>query len=192
MHMKRHAQMSVAVAAGILIGWFSNAQIVKGQGKQADTPVVGKLSHFGFAVADVEKTAKAFEDVFGVQNVPKSQDFRDIKWGSDFPGKIMHVRRIGMTINDITFELLQPLPPDDSPWAQFIKSGGDGLHHIGFSVPDVTKAHDYLKSKGGVQTQEFSMNGKVVANYIDMHKAGVPITFEITPLAPAPASAAQR
>ena len=172
-------KIGVALAAGCLIGWVSNAQIVKGQGKQAETPVLGKMNHLGFAVADVEKTAKAFADVFGVEGVPKSQDFRDIQWGPRFPGKIMHVRRMGMTINGVTFELLQPLE-GESPWKDFMAKSGDGLHHVGFSVKDVGAARDYLESKGGVQTQAF----QTFANYVDMHKAGVPLTFEQTPMAP--------
>jgi methylmalonyl-CoA/ethylmalonyl-CoA epimerase len=184
--MNGHIKIGVALAAGCLIGWFSNAQIVQGQGKQAETPVLGKMNHLGFAVADVEKTAKAFADVFGVEGVPKSQDFRDIQWGPRFPGKIMHVRRMGMTINGITFELLQPLE-GESPWKDFMAKGGDGLHHVGFSVPDVTKAVAYLESKGGVQTQAF---GKA-AGYVDMAKAGVPITFEVVGGMPAAPSAAK-
>src|SRR5262252_5103918 len=109
--MKTYSKVFAALAAGVVIGWFSNAQIVQGQGKQAESPVLGKLSHLGFAVADVEKSAKAFETVFGVEGVPKSADFRDINWSPKMPGKKMHVRRIGMTINGVTFELLQPLPP---------------------------------------------------------------------------------
>jgi hypothetical protein len=98
----------------------------------------------------------------------------------------MHVRRMGMTINGITFELLQPLE-GESPWKDFMAKGGDGLHHVGFSVPDVTKAVAYLESKGGVQTQAF---GKA-AGYVDMAKAGVPITFEVVGGMPAAPPAAK-
>ena len=92
------------------------------------------------------------------------------------------------TINGVSFEILQPLPPNDSPWDDFMKAGGEGLHHLGISVPDVAKARDYLVSKGGVQTQQFEQGGKMFAAYVDMHKAGLPITFEVTPGAP-PAAA---
>jgi hypothetical protein len=109
--------------------------------------------------------------------VPKSQDFRDIPWGPRFPGKKMNVRRIGLTINGVSFEILQPLD-GESPWKEFIAQSGEGLHHIGFSVPSVPAAREYLESKGGIQTQQYSD----FANYVDMHKAGLPITFEVTPM----------
>jgi hypothetical protein len=58
------------------------------------------------------------------------------------------------------------------------------VHHIGFSVADVNAARAYLESKGGKQTQAF----QTFANYVDMAGAGLPITFEQTPLQmPAPA-----
>jgi catechol 2,3-dioxygenase-like lactoylglutathione lyase family enzyme len=174
---KRHTAIAVAAAAGCLFGWFANAEIAHGQAQaQRPTPVEGKLSHISFAVTDVEKTAKAFADVFGVE-VPKAQDFRDIPWGPRFPGKKMSTRRIGLNINGVSFEFLQPLE-GESPWKDFIKKSGDGVHHIGFSVPSVAAAREYLESKGGVQTQQYAD----VANYVDMHGGGLPITFEVTPL----------
>jgi catechol 2,3-dioxygenase-like lactoylglutathione lyase family enzyme len=176
---KRQTALAVAAAAGCLVGWFAHAQIAHGQAQaQRSTPVEGKLSHVAFAVADVEKTAKAFADVFGVE-VPKAQDFRDIPWGPRFPGKTMSTRRIGLNINGVSFEFLQPLE-GESPWKDFIKKSGDGVHHIGFSVPSVAAAREYLESKGGIQTQQYSD----AANYVDMHNAGLPITFEVTPLPP--------
>src|SRR5262249_10952400 len=151
------------------------ATLVHGQAPapaQKPTPVEGKLSHISFAVSDVEKTAKSFADVFGLP-AGKAQDFRDIPWGPRFPGKTMNVRRIGLMINGVSFEFLQPLE-GDSPWKEFLKASGDGVHHIGFSVANVPAGRDYLESKGGKQTQNYQN----IANYIDMHGAGLPITFE--------------
>ena len=186
-------QMKIAAAAavGCLVGSIVTATLVHGQAPaQKPTPVEGKLSHLSFAVSDVEKTTKAFADVFGVP-MEKAQDFRDIPWGPRFPGKTMNVRRMGLMLNGISFEFLQPLD-GDSPWKEFIAKSGEGLHHVGFSVPDAAKAKEYLESKGGVQTQEFMMGGKNLANYVDMHKAGLPITFEVVTGGPAPAAAGAR
>ena len=180
--MKGYLKVVAGAVAGCVVGAMVTAQVVRGQAKQAPTPVQGTLSHISFAVTDVEKTAKAFGDVFGVP-VPKPRDYRDIPWGPAFPGKVMHGRLISLTINGVSFEFLQPLD-GESPWLDRIKKGGDGVHHIGFNVPDVAKARDYLESKGGKQTQSF---GGDRAAYVDMQGGGLPITFEVTPL-PRPAA----
>ncbi len=179
--MKGNTRVIVASVIGCLIGSVVTGTIVRGQGaaSQRPSPVQGGLSHLGFAVSDVEKTAKAYADVYNV-DVPKAQDFRDIPWGPRFPGKKMNVRRIGLNINGVTFEFLQPLE-GDSPWKEFITKHGEGLHHVGFSVKDVAVAKDYLESKGGTQTQAFS----TVAAYVDMEKPGLLFTFEVTPQPPA-------
>ncbi|MEQ1896890.1 MAG: VOC family protein [Vicinamibacterales bacterium] len=174
--MKGYAKVLAGAAVGCVVGALVTVQVVKGQAKQAPTPVEGKLSHISFAVADAEKTAMAFGKVFGVP-VPKPRDFRDIPWGPRFPGKVMNGRLVSLMINGVSFEFLQPLD-GESPWRDYVKNGGDGVHHIGFNVQDVTKAREYLESKGGKQTQAFAE----WASYVDMHGAGLPITFEVTPL----------
>src|SRR5437763_1278577 len=125
--MTTHMKMLAAGAIGCIVGSVMATQVLQGQGNQKDTPAKGRLSHISFAVSDVEKTAAAFAKVFEIDNVPKAQDFRDIKWGPRFPGKTMNTRRIGMTINGVSFEFLQPLD-GDSPWKEFIKKSGDGVH----------------------------------------------------------------
>lgn len=173
--MAGYTKLVVAATAGCLVGSFLTAQAVQGQASRTPTPADGKIGHLGFAVTDVEKTAKAFGAAFGIA-VPKGMDFRDIPWGPRFPGKVMHVKRIGMDFGGVTWEFLQPLD-GESPWKDFIKAHGDGIQHVGISVEDPAKARDYLESKGGKQTQAFS----TFANYVDMNGAGLPFTIENTP-----------
>ena len=173
--MNGHLKVIIGTVAGCVVGSLMTAQLVRGQA-QAPSPMDGKLSHISFAVTDVEKTAKAFGAVFGV-NVPAAKEYRDIPWGPRFPGKVMHGKLVALSINGVSFEFLQPLE-GDSPWKDHIKKGGDGIHHVGFSVKDVNAARDYLESKGGKQTQYYGG----FAAYVDMHGAGLPVTFEVTPL----------
>jgi hypothetical protein len=173
--MTGYARLVVAAAGGCLVGSFITAQVVRGQASRTPTPSDGVLSHLGFAVTDVEKTAKAFGAAFQI-DVPKAQDFRDIPWGPRFPGKLMNVRRIGFQFSGITWEFLQPLD-GESPWKDFIAKHGDGIQHVGISVDDVGKARDYLESKGGKQTQAF----QTFANYVDLDGAGLPFSIENTP-----------
>src|SRR5262245_58472115 len=127
--MTDRIKVGAALAVGCLFGWFSNAQIIQGQTKQGETPVMGNLSHISFVVTDAEKTIKAFADVFGVQGEPTVQDVRDISWGPRFPGKKMHTRDTRVLVNGTTLEVLQPLD-GESPWKDFMAKSGEGVHHI--------------------------------------------------------------
>src|SRR3977135_800293 len=149
--MKSRIRMTIAAILGCVVGSVVTAQLVQGQG-QKPGPLAGKLSHISFAVADVEKTAKAFGAVFGVP-VPKAQDFRDIPWGPAYPGKMMNGKLISLQINGVSFEFLQGLD-GESPWKDYVQKCGDGVHHIGFAVASVPAAREALKAKGGKQTQE--------------------------------------
>ena len=81
--MQGYSKIAVAGVAGFLVGMLVNAPL-RGEGAQNANPLEGRLSHISFAVADVEKTAGAFADVFGVE-MPEAQDFRDIPWGPPIP-----------------------------------------------------------------------------------------------------------
>jgi catechol 2,3-dioxygenase-like lactoylglutathione lyase family enzyme len=180
--MNARTRIVVAATAGCLVGSVVTSQLVQGQAKAAG-PLDGTLSHISFAVTDVEKTAQAFGSVFGVP-VPKPQVFRDIPWGPKFPGKVMHGKLISLGINGVSFEFLEPLD-GESPWKDHITESGDGVHHIGFAVKDVAAAREALEAKGGTQTQGFAE----WASYVDMHGAGLPITFEVTSTPPQPPAA---
>ena len=147
--MNVQTKVSVAMVGGLVVGLACSMQLVQGQGQQRPTPVSGQLSHISFAVVDVAKSTRLFADIFGIDNIGKPTEYPGSKWGPAFPGKTYGNKRMGLTINGISFEFLQPLP-GDNPYTQFMTKAGEGVHHIGFNVPDVPKARDYLVSRGGV------------------------------------------
>ena len=177
--MTLHTRIVAAAAAGCLVGSLFTVQLVRGQ---AARPLDGNLSHISFSVRDADKTAKAFADLFGVPAAP-AKTYRDIPWGPDFPGKVYHGKVAQVRVNNVGFEFIEPVD-SESPWSDFITQKGEGLHHVGFSVADAPAAVQWLRAKGGKQTQKY-----LTTNYVDMHGAGVPTTFEVTggfkPAAPA-------
>src|SRR4051812_31039051 len=81
-----HVKFVITAVLGCIVGSLVTAQIVRGQ---AGTPLEGSLSHISFVVNDVDKTMNAFAGVFGGQVRP-AQTYRDVPWGPEFPGKMMH------------------------------------------------------------------------------------------------------
>ena len=133
-------------------------QLVHGQAKPT-SPLDGTLSHVSFAVTDVEKTAKAFGAVFGV-SVPAAHEARDIPWGAEYPGRVMNGKLTSFVVNGVRFEFIQPLD-GESPWKDFIKKNGDGIHHIGFEVKDVAAARKALQAKGGETIRRYRRQSNV-------------------------------
>ena len=172
--MKTYNRVIVAGALGCVAGSILTAQVVRGQGSD---PLQGSLSHISFAVRDVDKTARDFGALFGVEAGP-STTYRDVPWGPRFGDKVMHGKVVGFAVNGVRFEFIEPLD-GESPWKDFIEEKGEGVHHIGFSVADVQLAREALEAKGGTWVQDYMG----FAAYVDMHPV-VPITFEITPGAP--------
>lgn len=169
--MRTRSAFVLTGLAGCVVGSLVTSQVVRGQ---AGTPLEGSLSHISFVVHDVDKTMQAFGGAFGVSGKP-AQTYRDVPWGPEFPGKMMHGKIGQLRINNVGFEFIQPLE-GESPWKEQLTRSGESVHHIGFSVADVPAAVALLRSKGGKQTQGYAPT--VV--YMDMHGAGMPITFEVT------------
>src|ERR1700680_3962913 len=91
---------------------------------------MARLRHIAMAVPDVEKTARFYEEVFGmtlVQRVPS--------------GSIL------LTDGVISLALL-----DNNKLAAV--KGVHGLHHVGFVVDDLDATRDRIESTGGVYADD--------------------------------------
>jgi|ERR1700733_12516991 catechol 2,3-dioxygenase-like lactoylglutathione lyase family enzyme len=85
----------------------------------------GKLRHVTLAVTDMEKTAKFYEDSFGLERVRQSNV------------------AIMMSDGVVSLAIIDALSNPN------IGEKGAGLHHIGFLIDDMDKAsHDVEKSGG--------------------------------------------
>jgi methylmalonyl-CoA/ethylmalonyl-CoA epimerase len=167
------------VAAGFVLGAMT-APMGQVQGQTGPKLADGALAHLGFAVKDADKSAKDFGELFGV-DVPKTMVIRDVPWGPRFPGKTMNVKFVQFTAHGVRYELLEGLD-GDSPWKDHIATHGEGLHHLGISVPDLPAARAMLLAKGGKVTQAYSE----MANYVDMEPRW-PFTIELVAAPPAAA-----
>jgi methylmalonyl-CoA epimerase len=96
---------------------------------------VGTVNHVGIAVLSLEESMKQFQELF---DSPESEIILSEENG---------VRGTFINQGDTHIELLQPIR-DDSPIAKFIKTHGEGIHHMAFTVPEVDAKAEELVTRG--------------------------------------------
>lgn len=94
-----------------------------------------RVDHVGIAVRDLDAAIELYSKTFGVEftyrhTVPEQ-------------GVEEAMARVG----ESWIQLLRPLGPD-TPVGRFIDSRGEGVHHIGYGVPDVDAALEQLRGLG--------------------------------------------
>ena len=83
-----------------------------------------KISHLGFAVADLEQAIALYRRAFGLEV--------QHRWVAETDG----IEAASFRVGDVEIELMQPMKPD-SPVGRFIAKRGQGLHHVAYKVDDV-------------------------------------------------------
>lgn len=103
----------------------------------------------GVIVRDIEKTARQYAEVFGIE-VPAVMitDAVD-KARTEYRGEPTPARAklAFMDMGNIQLELIEP---DEHPstWREFLDKHGEGIHHIAFTVKGMKDAVTFLESKG--------------------------------------------
>lgn len=85
------------------------------------------IEHIGIAVINLDEAIKFYTEVMGLVCY-SIEEIADQK-----------VRTAFFTIGDTKIELLESTSPD-GPIGKFIEKRGPGIHHLAFSVPNVTEA----------------------------------------------------
>ena len=96
---------------------------------------LGPLDHVGIAVADLAAARSFYEDVLGLQ-VAHEEVIDD-----------QGVHELLFRLGDAFVQLVTPLGPD-TPVGRFLARRGEGLHHVGYAVPDVAATLDELRAAG--------------------------------------------
>jgi len=98
--------------------------------------MIKKLDHIGIAVRDINRSLKKWESVFAI----KASGTEEIK-----------ERAVKLAYLDVpgesAVELIEPLE-EGTPVDRFLKSRGEGIHHICFKVEDLDDTVRDLRSKG--------------------------------------------
>jgi methylmalonyl-CoA/ethylmalonyl-CoA epimerase len=125
------------------------------------------ITQIGIVVRDIEKTARAYADVFGVP-VPSVQ----VTDGLDKA----HTRYMGepseakaklafISFGQVTVELIEPIGAP-STWQDFLDEHGEGVHHIAFVVKGMDEHIATLTAQGVPLVQKGDYTGGRYA-YLD-------------------------
>jgi len=104
------------------------------------------IDHIGIAVESLEKSIPFYRDslklnFLGIEEVPSQK-----------------VRVAMFSAGESRIELLEPTS-EDSPIAVTIRKRGQGMHHIAFSVDDISSQVDSLKRNGIRMIDDEPRNG---------------------------------
>ena len=125
------------------------------------------ICQVGLIVRDIEKSAKTYADLFGV-DVPA--------WSLTDPEEKAHTRYRGrptegqaklafFQLGSLSLELIQPVG-GPSTWQEFLDAHGEGVHHIAFQIKGMDGQIALLEGKGMPLVQRGEYTGGRYA-YID-------------------------
>lgn len=121
----------------------------------------------GVVVRDIEKTARNFAKIFGVDMPHISlTDNRD-KALTEYKGQPTEARA-KLAFIDMGGMQLELIEPDDHPstWKEFLDKHGEGIHHIALNVKGMKETVAYLENNGMPLVQKGEYTGGRYA-YID-------------------------
>jgi methylmalonyl-CoA/ethylmalonyl-CoA epimerase len=98
-------------------------------------PLITRIDHVGFAVADLEAAMEFYSRAFGITVVHEEVN------------EEQGVREAMLAVGDGFIQLLAPLRAD-SPIGRFLDRSGPGIQQVAFGVDDVEVAADRLREAG--------------------------------------------
>ena len=129
------------------------------------SPLLTRIDHVGIACRDLESSIEFYVATFGLvvagRETNEAQGVKEAMLHiADAPGGASYV------------QLLEPLSPD-TPVGKFLESRGEGVHHIGYGVVDVSAALIELGGKDIRLIDERPRHGSLGASIAFLHPKSV-------------------
>jgi len=128
--------------------------------------VLNRIDHVGIAVANLELAIERYCDTFGLAAVAvetnTEQGVREamLELGAGSMAPASYV------------QLLEPLA-DDTPVGRFLARRGEGLHHVGYAVQDVSLELESLMQQGIELIDQRPRHGSMGASIAFLHPRGL-------------------
>jgi len=147
-------------------------------------PLLTRLDHVGIACRDLDKTIELYRTTFGLEvvslEVNEEQGVREAMLAVGDAALAVVGGRPGYV------QLLEPLGPD-TPVGKFLARRGEGIHHIGYGVTNITEAMAAISGTGVRLIDQRPRHGSMGASIAFLHPAdlGGVLTELVQPADPA-------
>jgi methylmalonyl-CoA/ethylmalonyl-CoA epimerase len=121
----------------------------------------------GLIVKDVEKAAGHYAEVFGIPK-PEVVSIADDSFArTEYRGKPSEAKGKAafFDLGPVQMELIEPVGAP-STWEEFLRTKGEGIHHIAIRTSDMAGARQFLQSWGMPTVQTGGWDGGQYA-YVD-------------------------
>jgi methylmalonyl-CoA/ethylmalonyl-CoA epimerase len=127
--------------------------------------VLTRIDHVGIACRDLDRAIAFYESTFGLAVVSREHNedqgvTEAMLRVADAPGGTSYV------------QLLEPLGPD-TPVGRFLARRGEGVHHVGYGVTDITAALEAIGATGVRLIDSRPRHGSMGASIAFLHPKDV-------------------
>jgi len=127
--------------------------------------VLTRIDHVGIACRDLEEKIAFYESVFGLAVVS-----REVISEQGVKEAMLRVAEAPAGTSYV--QLLEPLGPD-TPVGRFLQRRGEGVHHVGYGVTDITAALASIGAAGVRLIDQRPRHGSLGASIAFVHPADV-------------------
>jgi methylmalonyl-CoA/ethylmalonyl-CoA epimerase len=127
--------------------------------------VLTRIDHVGIACRSLAEKVEFYQSVFGLELISE-----EINEPQGVREAILQVAESPAGLSCV--QLLEPLGPD-TPVGRFLDRHGEGVHHIGYGVTDITAALESIGASGVRLVDSRPRHGSMGASIAFLHPAGM-------------------
>ena len=134
-------------------------------------PLLSRIDHVGIACRDLDAAIGRYQATFGLEVV--SLEVNDEQGVREAMLAVGGARPDAVAAGDLRpgyIQLLEPLGPD-TPVGRFLARRGEGLHHIGYGVSDISEALAAIGGTGIRLLDQRPRHGSMGASIAFLHPA---------------------
>jgi len=134
-------------------------------------PLLTRIDHVGIACRDLDKSIELYRATFGLEVVSlESNEEQGVREAMLAVSTDNPVPGAGFGGFGGYVQLLEPLGPD-TPVGKFLARRGEGIHHIGYGVTNITEAMAAISGTGVRLIDQRPRHGSMGASIAFLHPA---------------------